>query len=68
MQTALNEVMRTLKPIASEWGTEHAQVCELACLIADPGAPQQPLHSDTVPDSGQGSLLTMFIALQDIRG
>ena len=40
---------------------------ELAALISDPGAPQQPFHPDTRCDTFDGvAVLTAFVALQPI--
>lgn len=66
LRQAVLEAMGTLGPLAAEVLTEDAQLCELACLVSDPGAMQQPLHADS-PHCGQGCLLTMFIALQNIE-
>jgi len=64
VQKAVLEAMRALDPTIVELCGREALVSELACLIADPGAPQQELHSDT--NHREGFLLTAFIALQDI--
>lgn len=43
-----------------------ACLAELSCLVTDPGAEQQPLHTDTERDSDGTPLYTVFVALQDI--
>jgi ectoine hydroxylase-related dioxygenase (phytanoyl-CoA dioxygenase family) len=54
-----------LQGVVAALMTADALVCDFACLISDPGAPRQRLHADTTFDS-RGSLLTLFIALQDV--
>ena len=36
-----------LAPMLQELLTDGAVICELSCVISDPGAPRQPLHTDT---------------------
>ena len=36
-----------LAPMLQELLTDNAVLCELSCVISDPGAPRQPLHTDT---------------------
>ena len=43
-----------------------AKLFELGALVADDGAPRQPLHPDT-PWSASASVLTIMIALQDMN-
>merc|ERR1712061_813804 len=38
---------------------------ELACLVSEPGAERQPLHSDT--QCPAKALVTSFLALQDVE-
>lgn len=55
--------------------TEDALLCELACLIAEPGCDRQRMHPDTLIPTGTAArrqqrrrppILTTFIALQDV--
>lgn len=39
------------------------ELCELSCIVADPGAPRQPLHADT--SISDKELVTIFVPLQD---
>jgi|EP01047_Picozoa_sp_COSAG01_P082221 ectoine hydroxylase-related dioxygenase (phytanoyl-CoA dioxygenase family) len=75
---AVLEAMRSVAPlVAAVLASDTALLCELSCLISDPGAPRQPLHSDTglslagVGETGDscigGGLLTVFVALQDVE-
>eukprot|EP00931_Biecheleriopsis_adriatica_P092089 TRINITY_DN65913_c0_g1_i1.p1 TRINITY_DN65913_c0_g1~~TRINITY_DN65913_c0_g1_i1.p1 ORF type:complete len:311 (-),score=53.75 TRINITY_DN65913_c0_g1_i1:13-945(-) len=43
---------------------EDALLTELSCIISDPGAPQQPLHSDS--RSHDPGMLSVLIALQSV--
>ena len=52
-------------------GPTKAQLCELSCIIAEPGARAQPAHCDTAADAADASdgaarLITCFVPLQDI--
>ncbi|CAK9083380.1 Uncharacterized protein SCF082_LOCUS39578 [Durusdinium trenchii] len=43
-----------------------AILAELACIVSDPGAKQQPLHADTLRiGSACAPSLTLFVPLQD---
>ena len=44
--------VKVLRPAVVELLTDDALVCELACLITDPGAARQQLHADTFDDRG----------------
>ena len=67
--TVLKALREALGPTLPLWQTlleEEPQLCELSSLISDPGSERQPLHSDTSQEAGVSSLVTCFIALQDI--
>jgi len=70
--TVLQALYETLHPtsnlsntIASTLGPD-AQLFELACMVSDPGAPSQPLHPDSLFQDTPHSILTCFIALQNV--
>lgn len=57
-------VLATIETILGDTGVLH----ELSCLISSPGSQRQVMHPDTpmLPNVDHPSLLTCFIALQDI--
>ena len=65
VKAAVVSAVKALRPAVAELLTDDALVCELACLITDPGAARQRLHADTTFDD-RGFLLSAFIALQDV--
>ena len=68
VKAAVLAAVRALRPAIAEVLTDDALVCELACLVTDPGATRQRLHADTTADDRGGFRLTAFIALQDVKG
>jgi hypothetical protein len=43
-----------------------AALCELTTLVADPGAPAQPVHHDTANFGGAPLRVSLLVALQDV--
>ena len=66
VKAAVVTAVKVLRPAIAEVLTDDALMCELACLIADPGATRQQLHADTTFED-RGFLVTAFIALQDLH-
>eukprot|EP00310_Coccolithus_braarudii_P001358 CAMPEP_0183359104 /NCGR_PEP_ID=MMETSP0164_2-20130417/51216_1 /TAXON_ID=221442 /ORGANISM="Coccolithus pelagicus ssp braarudi, Strain PLY182g" /LENGTH=405 /DNA_ID=CAMNT_0025533147 /DNA_START=141 /DNA_END=1358 /DNA_ORIENTATION=+ len=65
---ALQELLgerSVLGPLLEEVVGRNAVFQEIACLISEPGAEQQPLHPDT-PFTPTPSLYAAFLALQDV--
>ena len=63
---AVHEMLDSIGGCLAEILTPDAELCELAALFSDPGAPQQKLHPDTqiVPGNSHAGLCTAFLALQ----
>lgn len=66
VKVAVVAAVKLLRPAIAALVTDDARVCELACLVTDPGAARQRLHADTTFED-RGFLVTAFIALQDVR-
>eukprot|EP00930_Biecheleria_cincta_P084595 TRINITY_DN74043_c0_g1_i1.p1 TRINITY_DN74043_c0_g1~~TRINITY_DN74043_c0_g1_i1.p1 ORF type:complete len:395 (+),score=38.90 TRINITY_DN74043_c0_g1_i1:42-1226(+) len=71
---ALSEIASNLEPLLNELVGPHAMFHEVSCLVADPGAPRQCIHCDTIhlpcpqfPDAHMEPLFTFFVALQDVE-
>eukprot|EP00928_Gymnodinium_smaydae_P022410 TRINITY_DN18834_c0_g1_i2.p1 TRINITY_DN18834_c0_g1~~TRINITY_DN18834_c0_g1_i2.p1 ORF type:complete len:275 (-),score=50.51 TRINITY_DN18834_c0_g1_i2:150-974(-) len=62
---AVVSALRVLLPMLSELLTAEARLCELSCLVSDPGAQRQALHYDTRATEVAG-LVTIFLALQPV--
>lgn len=70
-----SEVRSTVEVLVQSMGTlledlvsRDAILAELACIVSDPGAKQQPLHADTLRiGSACAPSLTVFVPLQDTR-
>ena len=65
VRAAVLEIVAAVAPLLAELITDEALICELACIISDPGAPRQQLHADT-KIGDRGWLVSMFVALQDV--
>ena len=64
---ALRTICAALSPILEQTLTSDAIIVELSTLISDPGTNEQQWHSDSVlPSKCGASLITCFVALQDI--
>lgn len=70
MADAVSELLGSIGGCLAEVLTAEAELCELAALVADPGALAQMLHPDTriVPGFDHAGLVTAFLTLQDITG
>ena len=66
VRAAVLEAVAAVAPLLAEVITDEALICELACIVSDPGAPRQQLHADTKIGPDQGWLVSMFVALQDV--
>jgi len=74
VQLVVRQTASSLRHVLSAQVTGAAQLCELAVIIVDPGAPAQALHYDTplLDDVGdisvedEPALITIFVPLQDI--
>ena len=71
---AAKEAMENLAPLLQRTVTSDGTMHELSCLVADPGAPRQCIHADTIvlpcpqyPKASMEPLYTFFIALQDVE-
>ena len=65
IRAVLIALVKRLRPALEDLLTEDGQVCELSCIVADPGATRQPLHPDTVIGDGTG-IITVFMPLQTV--
>lgn len=73
VRSALKEAFQSLQPLLQETVTLDGVVHEVSCLIAEPGAPRQNIHADTIvlpcpqyPDASMEPMYTFFIAMQDL--
>ena len=57
-----------VKPLIESVFTDEAILYELSCLISEPGSQRQVMHPDNpiIPGREKPTLLTCFIALQDV--
>jgi ectoine hydroxylase-related dioxygenase (phytanoyl-CoA dioxygenase family) len=74
VQQAAAEAASNMAPLLERTVTRAGTMHELSCLVADPGAPRQCIHADTIvlpspqyPDASMEPLYTFFIALQDVE-
>lgn len=74
VRAALNEFFTRLRPLLEPLVGVDATLHEISSLVADPGAPRQCIHADTIvlpcpqyPKSSMAPLYTCFIALQDVE-
>ena len=65
VRDAADQVLSQLGPSLVALLGGGAQLFELGALVADGGAPRQPIHPD-VPWSRAAAVLSIFVALQDI--
>ncbi|KAJ1397906.1 hypothetical protein B484DRAFT_368727 [Ochromonadaceae sp. CCMP2298] len=65
VRTALREVFTSLRPLLVATVGEEGMLHELSSLVADPGAPRQCVHADTI-DQSMEPMYTFFVALQDV--
>lgn len=73
VRAALSEVIRVLEPLLGELTSLDGMIHEASSFVADPGAPRQCIHADTIvlpcpqyPSVSMDPLYTIFIALQDV--
>jgi hypothetical protein len=74
VRAALAEALESLEPLLLATVGARGAVHEVSCLIADPGAPRQCMHADTIvlpcpqyPAASMEPLYTFFVALQDVE-
>ena len=73
VKKALTEFFERLRPLLEPLVGLDATLHEISSLVADPGAPRQCIHADTIvlpcpqyPSVSMEPLYTCFIALQDV--
>ena len=73
VKKALTEFFERLRPLLEPLVGLDATLHEISSLVADPGAPRQCIHADTIvlpcpqyPSASMEPLYTCFIALQDV--
>lgn len=68
VRAALAEALPALKQFFAYTLGDDAELFELSAVIADPGAPRQPMHPGTAFRAGEpdAAVVTAFVALQDI--
>lgn len=67
VRAAVKEIMEPLTPVFGGLLGPDAELFEMATVIADPGAPRQPMHPDTSVRLNEGAIITTcFVALQDV--
>lgn len=68
VRDAMRHALASLGPVLRSALGPHAVLWELACIVAQPGAPQQKFHRDAGEPSQEGGagLYSVFIALQDV--
>lgn len=71
---AVREISANLAPLLRAACGPNAALHELSCMYAQPGAPRQCIHADTIvlpcpqfPDASMAPLYTIFVALQDVE-
>lgn len=62
---ALKEALLPLKKVCAAVLGADAELFELAALVADPGAPRQQIHPDSIHHEGGALVISFFIALQE---
>lgn len=74
VRQAVGELIKNLAPLMLETVTIDGMIHEVSSFVADPGAPRQCIHADTIvlpcpqyPDASMEPLYTIFIALQDVE-
>ena len=74
VKAALSEFFERLRPLLEPLVGLDATLHEISSLVADPGAPRQCIHADTIvlpcpqyPDASMAPLYTFFMALQDVE-
>ncbi|KAG8457717.1 hypothetical protein KFE25_013223 [Diacronema lutheri] len=74
VRAALGEAFRALAPLLRATVGPDGAIHEVSSLVADPGAPRQCVHADTIvlpcaqfPTAKMAPLFTFFVALQDVE-
>ncbi len=74
VRRAVRELVSNLEPLLTAACGPNAALHELSCMYAQPGAPRQCVHADTIvlpcpqyPDVTMAPLYTFFVALQDVE-
>ena len=74
VRRAVRELVTNLAPLLTEACGPSAALHEVSCIFAQPGAPRQCVHADTIvlpcpqyPNASMEPLYTFFVALQDIE-
>ena len=67
VREAMRHSLSSLGPVLRSTLGPKAMMCELACIVANPGAPHQTFHRDAGEMSQPGpGMVSVFIALQDV--
>ncbi|KAI8469046.1 MAG: hypothetical protein J3K34DRAFT_424936 [Monoraphidium minutum] len=73
VRAAVGELVHSLRPLLEAAVGPDAALHEVSCIVAQPGAPRQCVHADTIvlpcpqyPAAAMEPLYTFFVALQDI--
>ncbi|CAE7259059.1 unnamed protein product [Symbiodinium pilosum] len=68
VRCAVELLVSSLGSLLEDLVSRDAVLAELACVVSDPGAKQQPLHADTLRiGSACAPSVTVFVPLQDTR-
>lgn len=66
VRNAVEVMVQSMGSLIEDLVSRDAILAELACIVSDPGAKQQPLHADTLRiGSACAPSLTLFVPLQD---
>jgi ectoine hydroxylase-related dioxygenase (phytanoyl-CoA dioxygenase family) len=58
------QILRHLAPLVIEVSGDTSSLCELSCIVSDPGSPAQPVHHDTQFD-GSFPRFSVLVPLQE---
>jgi len=68
VRNAVELLVQSMNTLLEDLVSRDAILAELACIVSDPGAKQQPLHADTLRiGSACAPSLTVFVPLQETR-
>ncbi|CAJ1401903.1 unnamed protein product [Effrenium voratum] len=68
VREAVELLVQSMGSLLEDLVSREAILAELACIVSDPGAKQQPLHADTLRiGSACAPSVTVFVPLQDLR-
>lgn len=68
VRNAVEQLVSSMGSLLEDLVSREAVLAELACVVSDPGAKQQPLHADTLRiGSACAPSVTVFVPLQETR-